>query len=319
MKKKISVILVLVLLFLTVFSVNVFAASNTVLSWSGVKTYATKSINVYKTSGTTKSSGEIDNGDCITIKSYHESSKRFVVTYTVTRGKNKGDTATGYIKASDIGYALSNKPSKIWKVAYGYDVKGYTRSSQFNKSLTFSAGTEIYEFGNSGDYISAVGKVSGTYWLVFVKKADVRKLPSISSTKTYKIASKINNNYVLDVKDGSKKANAGIQLYKWNGTSAQVFQFSLNSSNNSCWVKNYHSKMYFGIKDNNLVQNYFLFCSDFYIAEDFDGYIMFKHRNTGKFIDVSGGKATNGTKIQLYKFNNTASQKFKLMEVLQTA
>ena len=134
MKRKLSLLLALILMLSTLFSVNVLAASKTAMSWQGVKTYATKSIKVNKNTKTTTSSGTIYNGDCITIKSYNESSKRFNVTYPVTKGKSNGATATGYIKASDIGYNLSNYPSKTWNVAYGFDVKGYTRSSKFNKS-----------------------------------------------------------------------------------------------------------------------------------------------------------------------------------------
>lgn len=76
MKKRISVIMSLVLMLSTIFSINVFAASKTALSWQGVKTYATKSIKVYKNTKATSSSGTIYNGDCITIKSYDETSKK---------------------------------------------------------------------------------------------------------------------------------------------------------------------------------------------------------------------------------------------------
>jgi len=187
MKRILSILLVCVLMLSTIFSVNILAASKTALSWKGVKTYATKSIKVYKNTTTTTSSGTIYDGDCITINSYNQSSKRFNVTYPVTTGKNKGATAIGYIKASDIGYNLSNYPSKTWEVALGFEIKGYTRSSKFNKCLTFPEGTTICQFGSNGDYISVVGKVSGAYWLVYMKKVDVRKVPSISTSKTYKL------------------------------------------------------------------------------------------------------------------------------------
>lgn len=312
MKRKVSLILALVFMFSTFFSVNVFAANKTAMSWQGVKTYATKSMNVYKNTKTTTSSGQIYNGDCITIKSYDDTSKRFSVDYKVTSGKNKGATATGYIKASDIGYNLSNYPNKTWKVAYGFDVKGYTRSSKFDKYLTFTEGTTICEFGSSGDYMSVVGKVSGTYWLVYMKKSDVRKVPSISTSKTYKITSKLNKNYVLDVTGGSKNNGANIQLYKWNGTSAEVFKF--NKDTNYYRITNYNSNAEVARKESNVVQ---WSCNHVWtIAEDNDGYIIIvPSSNRNICMDVTGGKVANGTNIQLYKINNTDSQKFKLIEV----
>lgn len=241
--------------------------------------------------------------------------KKFNVTYPVTSGKNSGATATGYIKASDIGYSLSNYPSKTWSVAYGFDVKGYTRSSKFNKCLTFTEGTTICQFGSSGDYISAVGKVSGSYWLVYVKKADVRKVPSISDSKTYKITSKLNKNYVLDVDNASKENSANIQLYKWNGTSAQVFSFDNKSNGKYYRITNYNSKKYVCRSSDNVVQWFSDDCW-WYIAEDNDGYILLTpSSNKNCSMDVSGGKVANGTNIQLYKNNNTDSQKFKLIEV----
>lgn len=311
--KKLSIILVIAMCLSLFFSVSVFAASKTAINWHGVKTYATKSIQVYKNTKTTTSSGTIYNGDCITIKSYDDSSKRFNVTYPVTNGKSKGATATGYIKASVIGYNLSNYPNKTWNIAYGFDVKGYTRSSIFNKSLTFSEGTTICEFGGSGDYISVVGKVSGTYYLVYVKKSDVRKVPSMSTSKTYKITSKLNSNYVLDVDNGSKENGANIQLYKWNGTSAQVFKFN-ESGNKYYRITNYNSNKEVARKEANVVQ---WSCADVWsIAEDNNGYIIIvPASNKNICMDVTGGKVANRTNIQLYKINNTDSQRFKLVEV----
>ena len=312
MKRKLSKVLALFLLLSTAFSFNVFSASKTALSWSGVKTYATKSIKVYKNTKTTTSSGTIYDGDCITIKNYNNSSKRFNVNYKVTSGKNKGATATGYIKASDIGYNLSNYPNKTWEVATGFSVKGYTRSSKFNKSLTFLQKTTICEFGSTGDYISVVGKVSGTYWLVYVKKSDVRKVPSISTSKTYKITSKLNKNYVLDVAGGSKDNGVNIQLYKWNGTSAQVFNFK-RVNNGHYTITNYGSGKQVVMQGSNVCQ--WKSASWWSIAEDNDGCLIFYYPQNKLYLDVKGGKVGNGNNMQGYNFNNTDSQKFELAEV----
>lgn len=313
MKRKLSLLLALVLMLSTLFSVNVLSASKTEVNWQGVKTYATKEIKVYKNTKTSSSSGKIYDGDCIIINSYDKSSKKFNVKYLVTTGKNKGATATGYIKASDIGYSLSNKAKKTWNIASGFEIKGYTLSSKFNKALTFAQGTTIYEFGSKNDYISVFGKVSGTYWLVYIKKSDVRKVPSISTSKTYRIASKLNKNYVLDVSGGSKDNGANIQLYKWNKTSAQVFKFS-NAKNGAYHIANYNSKKYIICDYNNVCQ--WNINDSWYIAEDNDGYlIIVTTSGTGFCIDVNGGKVSNGTNIQVYKQNNTASQRFKLIEV----
>lgn len=314
MKKRLLSILTLSLMLVSLFCISASAASKTVFSWSNVQTYATKTIKVFKNTKTNSSSGSIYNGDCITIKNYDSSSKRFNVTYPVTTGKNKGGTATGYIKASDVGSSLSYYPNKVWNVAYGFEVKGYTRSSKFNKSVTFSGGTEIYEFGSNGEYVSAVAKKGSSYLLIYIKKSDIRKKPSISSSKKYKIVSKLNSNYVLDVANGSKNGGANVQLYKWNGTAAQKFEFK-GYSDGTLDIINCNSYLQL-MNSNGNVEQWITSDGNWYVAEDNDGYVLFVDcSNKNLCMDVAGGKVGNGVNIQVYSANNSNAQRFKLVAV----
>ena len=86
----------------------------------------------------------------------------------------------------------------------------------------------------------------------------------------YTIKTKINEKYVIDVCNGSKKNEANIQLYESNGTNAQKF----------------------------------------YVTYLDDKYYEIKAANSEKVIDVSNGGKTAGTNVWQYESNGTDAQKW---------
>ena len=97
--------------------------------------------------------------------------------------------------------------------------------------------------------------------------------PIIDAGDYYYIASALDTNKVLDVKNGSTSNGANIQLYKKNGTNAQLFRFVKSST---------------------------------------DGYYYIINKGSGKAIDVQNGSTASGTNVQQYKRNNTQAQRWKL-------
>ena len=79
----------------------------------------------------------------------------------------------------------------------------------------------------------------------------------------YLINNALNASYGLDISGGSLDNNANVQLYKRNGSTAQVFR----------------------------------------VTHDSNGYVTFTNVNSGKVIDVSGGKAGNNKNVQQYASN----------------
>lgn len=96
--------------------------------------------------------------------------------------------------------------------------------------------------------------------------------PVIDEGDYYYIASALDTNKVLDVKNGSSSNGANIQLYKKNGTNAQLFRF---------------------VKSSN-------------------GYYYIINKGSGKAVDVQGGATASGTNVQQYKRNNTQAQRWKI-------
>ena len=87
---------------------------------------------------------------------------------------------------------------------------------------------------------------------------------------TYTIASAVDSSYVFDVAGGSAANGANVQVYKSNGTGAQVWK----------------------------------------ISHDSKGYITIINKNSGKALDVFAGSTANGANIQQYESNGSKAQKW---------
>ena len=83
------------------------------------------------------------------------------------------------------------------------------------------------------------------------------------------------NGKVLDVDGGNAASGTNIQLYEFNGSTAQKWTLELTE----------------------------------------DGYYYIRSKLGNYYIDLSGGNATSGTNIQLYEFSGTSSQKWKLANI----
>ena len=137
---------------------------------------------------------------------------------------------------------------------------------------------------------------------------------------TYIIKSAINENFVIDVSDNSKKNGANIQLYSINGTDAQKFNIKYinngyysiigKNSNKSLEVKD-SSKQ---IEANVWQMEYKETDAQKWIIKDIgNGYFSIISKCNGLYIDVNGARAQDYTNIQMYEGNGTNAQKFKLL------
>lgn len=138
---------------------------------------------------------------------------------------------------------------------------------------------------------------------------------------TYVLESKLGTNMVMDVDNASKKSDANIQLYKYNGSSAQ--QFTIKKSGSYYTITPKCSSLKVDVKGGSTksgtnVWQYKSNNSDsqkwqFYDAGN--GYYYLRCKIGDKALDVKGGKSTNGTNIQMYNLNQTDSQKWRLIKV----
>ena len=79
----------------------------------------------------------------------------------------------------------------------------------------------------------------------------------------------------MEIAGGSKDNKATAQTGAWKGTTAQKFT----------------------------------------ILENADGTVMFINKNSGKALDVWGGKAANKQNIDIFKSNGSKAQKWKLKKI----
>ena len=162
-----------------------------------------------------------------------------------------------------------------------------------------------------------------TFVLLFISPVYAEKVEQVIPNGIYVIHSKVNENYVVDVKGASRSNKANIQLYTSNNTNAQKFKFekigndiykitNVGSSkvidNSGGRVRNGNNLWQYVSNNTNAQKWKVIFNSD--------GTVTFKSMlNQNYVIDLSGAKARNSQNIQLYKSNNTNAQKWVLTDI----
>lgn len=141
------------------------------------------------------------------------------------------------------------------------------------------------------------------------------------------IASALDPNMVLDISGGNIQDGTNIQLYKRNGTNAQLFKLVESEVEGYYYIVNKGSEKVLDVqgggttsqtnvqlytKNNTQAQHWKI-----YPAYNSNENISFMAR-CGKFLDVSRGDAQNGTNIWIYDGNNTKAQAFKLIPYVNT-
>ena len=144
----------------------------------------------------------------------------------------------------------------------------------------------------------------------------------------YYIASAADNNQVLDVKNGSHKNGANIQLHKMNGTDAQLFKFVKSDEKGYYYIINKGSGKAIDVAGGNTQSgtNVQLYEKNktqaqkwkFYMAYNSDVNVSIR-AYCGKFMDACGGETKNGTNIWIYDGNNTIAQAFTLIPYINTS
>lgn len=133
----------------------------------------------------------------------------------------------------------------------------------------------------------------------------------------YCIISALNEQKAVDVNNCSSNG-ANIQLYDFNETGAQRFQFTYK--NGYYIIKNVSSKKVVDVQGGGTtsgtnVQQYSSNNTDaqkWRVIDLGNGYYSIQAK-CGLYLDVQGGNTVNGTNIQVYTGNGTKSQIFKLV------
>ena len=169
--------------------------------------------------------------------------------------------------------------------------------------------------GANVDIYSFNGSKAQIYSLIPVD-ANVDQCEDLKLDGWHVIRSRINNEYVLDVANGSSANGANVQLYQANQTLAQLYRFEYADG----WYR-IQSALggYLDVAGGDPVagSNVQLWSNapgnknqQWAVERNSDGSFSFTNRATGLVLDVSGGSASNGTNINAYEPNGTAAQGF---------
>lgn len=151
--------------------------------------------------------------------------------------------------------------------------------------------------------------------------ASVAPCDNIIADGWYTLAASGNTNYAVDISSGSTANGANAQIYKANGTAAQLFRFTYR--NGYYQIINANSGKALDVDGGNPlpptnVQLWNAGASNanqlFSAVDNGDGTYTFINKETGLALDIQYGNLANGTNLDAYTPNGSAAQKFKLLK-----
>ena len=196
-----------------------------------------------------------------------------------------------YIEAvGDDYYTIKNKQSNksldvdSASTKDGANIRAYASNSTCAQKWRILKNGDDYTFISACSHkvvdLAAASVENGTNIRIYspnntkAQKWSLSSVPLVESG-TYNIISKLADNKVVDVANGSKYNGANVQLYEDNGTDAQK------------WKVTYDNKT--------------------------DTYSLFNEA-ANKAVDVASGSKEDGANIQIYTKNNTCAQKWSISE-----
>lgn len=194
---------------------------------------------------------------------------------------------------------------------------GYNfRSACSGKAIDVSGGNIGSNFHRIQQYAS-----NGTNAQVWVLRE-----PQPISDGEYKITSLVGNNFTLDISGGvgSAKDGTNVQIYSDNGTDAQKFTLSYDSSRAAYKISNSYAKRVLDVSNasknngaNIQIWNYNpRTCAQMWRVQlNSDNTYTLVSACSNKALDVSGGNANNGANVQIWEQNSTKAQKWTLTKI----
>lgn len=139
----------------------------------------------------------------------------------------------------------------------------------------------------------------------------------------YYLESAVKSNMVIDVSGGGRRDGTNIQIYKKNGSDAQLFKIVKNANGYYTFINKgsnkaidvYGAYTHCGANVNLWSQNGSSAQQwKIYTASGYPdtGYVKIMNR-CGKYLDVKNANSKNGTNVQIWNRNNTNAQVFKLV------
>lgn len=207
-------------------------------------------------------------------------------------------------------YAWNGSDAQLWKIRENSDGTYTIINRGSGKVLdlygsTAANGTNIDQYADNG--------TSAEKWELI--DASDYELAGI-----YVIHNAYKTQYVVDVAGASTSNGGNVQIYTYNGTAAQKFQF-IPYSDGYYIIKNVNSGKVIDVnggssKNSANIQQYTLnysYAQQWKIRDNGDGTYTFINRGSGKVFDIPGASFYNGANISQYTDNYTIAQKFYLV------
>lgn len=174
----------------------------------------------------------------------------------------------------------------------------------------------------SNDYVNGVsGPVDMSAFSAFGSfgEFDVTELPMVQIPGgTYYIDSLLKTSSSVDIKDGSKESGARTQLFSYNKSDAQRFEFEAQADG-AYVIRNVGSGLVLDVQgaaaDNGAVVQQFeengTTAQKWVLRDSGDGYYI--QSALGNWVlDINGASTADGTTVALYSPNGSSAQKFML-------
>lgn len=251
------------------------------------------------------SGGSVRNGSNVQIYSAKGSnSQRWNITKYVSKEQRINNLAAQNKNAiSDGVYEIRSAKNNN----YTLDVNSASSRNGANIQLYLRNGTQAQAFRVSHDSQGFVtftnvnsGKVIDLDGAITKNGRNIHQYASNGtraqkwivqkSGSGYAIVSAIDTSFALDIRNGTVYSGSNIQLYKSNNTAAQQWNFSK-------YVTERERCDSYAIQNKNRMA---------------DGVYYIKNQNVGFALDVADGSLYGGANVQLYSFNRTNAQKWKV-------
>lgn len=237
--------------------------------------------------------------------------------------KAAGYTNLGvYSYTSYLSTALNNSniyAKTSWVAEYGPKMN-FTKFGSNARGWQYSSSGSVSGISGNVD-INAFGNKT------YVSSTDITKLGKLNiPSGKYYINTGVKDTSSVDIPSGKATIRLKPQVYQWNNTKAQQFQFT-RQSDGSYIIKNISSGMVLEVQGNKasnggVIQQYTANGSTgqrWFIRESNSGGFYLQSALGNWCLDIASGKSSNGTKIQLYAPNGTRAQLFGLASVVSVA
>ena len=218
-------------------------------------------------------------------------------------------------------YSSNGSAAQKW-IASKNDDGTYTLKSKLNPKLVLDISSASRNNGSNAQLWTSNGSAAQRFFIVGPSRQEVMdsfatRYASAIANGRFRISSAMRSSMVLDVSAASTSNGANVQLYSWNGTTAQQWMVSHDEKGyvtltNVCSGKAADVNSGNASSGTNIWQ-YALNRSEaqkWIAVPDGNGYRLYSALGSGEVIDVSGAGTYNGANIQIYESNGTTAQRF---------